>query len=149
RLREVLERHRIEVVVGKGDESKSETPQLDDLSDNPVHAGLTRLLPIGPPHRTERAVLGAAADRLHRSPHIPPRGQQVPARWNELIRADASALVDGQRPSSETVLHDTAPDDITVTAHNRVCLPMARCFVGKQRGVNAAEYHPGSPPPNL
>src|SRR5262245_20449707 len=36
RLGKVLERHRIEVIVRKRDEAKSETTQLDNLTDNAI-----------------------------------------------------------------------------------------------------------------
>jgi hypothetical protein len=35
-LRQIGERHRVEVVVGERDESKPETAQLDDLADHAI-----------------------------------------------------------------------------------------------------------------
>ncbi len=69
-LREVLHRDRIEVVVGQQNEAEAQAPQCDDFFDHVLHGPLARLLPVGLPHRAERAVLGAAANGLHRSPHV-------------------------------------------------------------------------------
>ena len=133
RLRQIVERDRIEVVVGERDESKSETAQLDDLADDAIDAALARLLSVGPPHGTERAMLRAAAQRLYRRPHVPPLRKQIPSRRHELIARDAAPSVDRPRLSSQAL-----------AAHDRVRLTVSRGFVRKQRGMNAAEDDPGT-----
>src|SRR5439155_21311048 len=144
RLRQIVERDRIEVVVGERDESKSETAQLDDLADDAIDAALARLLSVGPPHGTERAMLRAAAQRLYRRPHVPPLRKQIPSRRHELIACDAAPFVDRPRLSSQALLDDARPDDVAVAAHDRVRLTVSRGFVRKQRGMNAAEDDPGT-----
>ncbi len=67
---QVLERHGVEVVVGQRDEAEALPPQLDDFLDDRVDGAAARLLAVGPPDRAERAVLRAAADGLHRRPHV-------------------------------------------------------------------------------
>src|SRR5205814_3958975 len=64
-LRQVRKRHRIEIVVGERDEAEPATPQLDDFADDAIGRALPRLLTVGPPHGTERAVPGAASQRLY------------------------------------------------------------------------------------
>src|SRR5262249_55185550 len=61
RLRQVAECHGVEVVVGERNETKSETPQLDDLADHAIDSTGAGLLAVGSPDRTERTVLRAAA----------------------------------------------------------------------------------------
>src|SRR5205823_687967 len=144
RLRQIVERDRLDVVVGERDESKSETAQLDDLADDAIDAALARLLSVGPPHGTERAMLRAAAQRLYRRPHVPPLRKQIPSRRHELIASDAAPFVDRPRLSSQALLDDARPDDVAVAAHDRVRLTVSRGFVRKQRGMNAAEDDPGA-----
>ena len=94
RLREIGERHRIEVVVGEGDEPEAAAPQFDDLVRSPLDAALARLLAVGAPDRAERAMLRASAHCLHRGPHVALGRQQIPSRGPKIARADAAAVVD-------------------------------------------------------
>ena len=64
RHRQVLERDRIEVVVGERDEPEAEPSEIDDFLDNTIDSTLPGLLPIGAPDRTKRAVLRASANGL-------------------------------------------------------------------------------------
>src|SRR6185295_1509363 len=90
---EIGERHRIKVIVGEDDESKSLAAQRDDLADDVGYATLSRFLSVGSPHRAERAMLGTAADGLDRPPHVSPVRQEVPSCRRKLLAADAPALV--------------------------------------------------------
>src|SRR5262249_37710268 len=106
RLPEVGQRHRVEVVVGERDEAEFETTQFDDLADHAIDTTLPRLLAVGSPHRAERTVLRAAANRLDGGPHVAGARQQVPSRRDELIATDPAALVNTARASGETIIDD-------------------------------------------
>ena len=74
--RKILDRDRVEVVIGERDEPEAPPPQVDDLGDDAFDGALPRRLSVGPPDRTERAMLGASTHRLHRRPHVPrPRAE--------------------------------------------------------------------------
>src|ERR1700733_7094398 len=91
------ERDRVEVVVGQRDETEPQAAQRHDLFDYHVGGGLPRLFSVRAPDGTKRAVLGAAANRLHRSPHVTVRRKQVPARGLKIFGRDAAAFVDRLR----------------------------------------------------
>ena len=61
-------------------------PERDNFSDDIVDAALARLLPVRAPHRTERAMLRATANGLHRTPHVFVGRQQIPSRGDERAR---------------------------------------------------------------
>ena len=108
-MREIVERDRIEVVVGERDEAEAAAPQLDDLLDHAIDAALARLLAVGAPHRAERAVLRAAAHRLHRRPHVRGRAAADPsAPTANCSPADPPAVVDRLRTARQAVRDDAA-----------------------------------------
>ena len=119
---DVGERDRVEVVVGQRDETESQAAQRHDLLDHHIGGALPRLLAVGAPDRTERAVLGAAANRLHRRPHVTVRRQQVPARGFELLRRHAAAFVDFLRRVARAIAQRLRP---TPNPH-RLLRPRAR-----------------------
>jgi hypothetical protein len=86
--------HGIEIIVGKRDKPEAETAQFNDFVDHALILPLARLLSIGPPHATERAMLWASANGLHRGPHILVARHQVPSRGQEPAAFNPSALVD-------------------------------------------------------
>ena len=137
--REIRQRDRIEVVVGEDDEAKALAAQLDDLAHNQAHVALARLLPVGAPDRTERAVLRAAADGLHRGPHVAIRRQQIPSRGRERITVDPPAGVERLRVPGVAVVEDRRPDEIAVPRDDGVGGAMFAHFVREERGVNAAD----------
>src|SRR6185436_12417689 len=83
----------IEVVVGEDDETESLTAKLDDLADDEMHVPLAWLLTVCAPHGAERAVLRAAADRLHRRPHVSIFRQQIPSGRVEGVAGHAPSVV--------------------------------------------------------
>ncbi len=101
----------IEVVVGQRDEAKTEAAQGDDFVDHALMIALPRLLPIGAPDAAEGAVLGAAANGLHRGPHVFLGVHQVPARGQEFAAFDAPAFVDSLGLAGEAIGDDFAPGD--------------------------------------
>ena len=140
RLREIVEGHRIEVVVGERDEPESHPAERHDFVDDRVDAALPRPLPVGLPHRAERAVLRTAADRLHRGPHVFVARHERPARRLEFAAFDLAAVVHRQRRVARAVFEHTGPDQITVTFDDRVCATKFGGLFRIQRGVNAAEH---------
>ncbi len=138
RHREVGQRDRVEVVVGQRNESVAAAAQLHDLTDDRVDDALSWLLPVGTPHRAERAVLRAATHRLHRAPHVAPFGQQVPARGDEAARVDAAAVVDRLRRARRHIVEHLRPDDVAVALDDDVRAAEIARFLRKQRGMDAA-----------
>src|SRR5205085_4511700 len=126
----------------EGDEPEPESPQLDDLLNDVIDASLARLLSVGPPHGTERAMLRAAAHGLDRRPHVAVFRKQIPTRRNEILAADATTLVDSGGTTSKAVAHDLRPDQIAIAAHHRICPAEIRGLGRQQRRANPPEDHP-------
>ena len=137
-LLEIFERDRVEVVVGERDEAEAEAPQLDDLLDHGIDAALARLLAVGLPDRTERAVLRAAAHGLHRCPHVAIGRQQIPARLQEMLGVDFSALVHLVEIAVEAAFDGLAPREVAIALDDGVAAAEVQGFVRVQRGVDAA-----------
>src|SRR5262249_11795010 len=127
------------VIVGQRNEPEPAAAQLDDLGDDGVHRTLPRRLPVGAPHGTERAVLRAATDRLHGSPHVPAFRQQVPPCGLELPAVDSAGLVDALRPVVDAVFQDALPDCVAVAFHDGVRTAEIVRLVGIERGVDTSE----------
>ena len=144
RLREIRKRDGIEVVVRQRDEAEAATAQIHDFLDDAIDLTLSRLLTIGPPHRTERAVLRAAAYGLHRRPHVPPRGQQIPARRSERLAGDPTRVVDPLRRVVQAVGNDRAPDQVTVALDDGMRASELVRFLGIERRVDAAKDDRGA-----
>src|SRR5665811_1481894 len=81
---QIGQRHRIEVVIGQGNKSETDTPQTNDFVDYTLILPLPGPLPIGPPNAAKRAMLRASANGLHRGPHILIGLHQVPSRGQKL-----------------------------------------------------------------
>src|SRR5262249_47159064 len=113
-----------------------------DFVDHAVDPALPWLLTVGPPHGAKRAMFRAAADCLHRRPHVSPLWQEVPARGHELLARDSTALVDRSWLAGATVGDHLLPDQVAVAAYDGVGSSLSCRFVGKERRVNAAEHHP-------
>src|SRR6185295_2367221 len=137
---EVSERHGIKVVVREEDESKAFTAERHDLTDDCTDIALTRLLTIRSPHRTERTVLRATANRLHGSPHVAIGGQQVPPSGRERLAFDATAFVLGLEMSGFTISQHAGPDDVAVSGHDGIGGTALTHFVREERGVDAAKH---------
>ena len=115
---QIVERDGIEVVVGERDEAEAAPPQLHDLVEHAIHLTRPRTLAIGPPDRAERAVLRAAAHRLHRGPHVTSGRQQIPPRQRgtSRLRFDHRRRVAAERrPRSRasTSGHTRSPSPVT------------------------------------
>ena len=139
RLREIVEGHRIEIVVGERDEAEPEAAELDDLADDAVDPALARLLAVGPPDRAERTVLRTAAHGLHRRPHVAVLGQQIPPRRHELVaarpvRRRRSAAASRRSNRATTFFQTRSPSPLTTACarHGRA-LPRGRASRGCRR----------------
>ena len=119
-------------------------PKIDDLVDYFLKAPLPGLLSIGPPHRTERAVLWASANRLHRRPHIFIRLHQVPARRQKLLSLDLSAVIDSLGVSRLQVAKHLSPRYIPVALDHGMRRTLFERLLRKQGRVNASVYHGGA-----
>ena len=142
RRREIGQRHGIEVVVGEEDEAESAAPEGNDFAHHVVDATLSRFLSVGAPHRTERAVLRAAADRLHRSPHVLVGGQQIPARRDERAAFDAPAVVERLQGALGVIGQDAS----TRPSRRRPSPPRARRHARAPRRDRASGESRRTPP---
>src|SRR5688500_12923068 len=138
-LFEVPERDRIEVVVGQRDETEPHPAQLDDLLDDRIGNALARLLPIGAPYGTERAVLGTPAHRLDGGPHVAIRRDEIPSRGQELVALDPATLIEGLGPPIRAVGRDPAPDDVPIALDDRVRAAELVRLLRVEGGVDPSE----------
>ena len=84
-------------------------------------------------------MLRAAADGLHRRPHVAVLGQQIPARLEHRLRLRRDRLrrcVCGC--AGEHAVDDDRPDAVAVALDDRVRAAELERFFGIQRGVDAA-----------
>ncbi len=121
-----------------------EPAQGNDFVDDVLELSLPGLLTVGPPNAAKGAVLGAAANGLHRGPHIFARVHQVPARGEEFAAFDAAAFVDFFGLAGETIGDNLAPGKIAVAFDDGVGFAAFESLFRKQRGVNSAIDHPGA-----
>ena len=128
----------IEVVVGEGDEAKTEAAQSDDFVDDVLEFALAGFLSVGAPDAAKGAVLGAAANGLHGGPHIFCGIHQVPAGGEEFAAFNAAAFVDFFGRAGDASGDDFGPGKIAVAFDDGVGLAALERFFRKQRGVNAA-----------
>jgi hypothetical protein len=135
---QVAERDRIEVVVGKGDETKATPPQLHHLLDQRIRRSHARLLAVGAPHRAERTMLRAAAHRLHRRHHVAAARQQIPARRNHRGAFDLAAFIHPLRLAGDDIVDRRGPHAIAIALDDRRCGAVLEHLVGIERGVDAA-----------
>src|SRR6185503_20231959 len=101
-------------------EAVAQLPELDDLADDVIRGTLARALAVGAPDRTKRAVLGTAADRLHRRPHVASLGSQVPSGGQKPFGGNAAPVVNALRRSFGAVRQDRLPDVVAVPFHHRM-----------------------------
>ncbi len=78
---------------------------------------------------------------LHRGPHVPIGGHQVPARGQEVLRLDAPAVVHRLKAAGDAVVEGLRPRQVAVAFHHRVGAADLERFVGKERRVDAAVDH--------
>src|SRR6516225_8727987 len=100
--------------------------------DHAVHVSLPWLLTVGAPHRAKGAVLPAATHGLHRRPHIPAGGQQVPARRHEPISRYVPPVVHARGPTRDAISDDGRPDHIP-SPWTTACAPPCRCASSGKR----------------
>ena len=142
---QIGQRDRVEVVVGQRNEPEPQAPQVHDFVDHALVPPLPRLLPVGAPDAAKRAVLRAAADGLHRRPHILLRLHQVPARRQKIGPRDAAALINRLRMACQAVCHHLRPHQVAIALHHGMRQAVLQRFLGKQRRVNTAIHHPRAP----
>ncbi len=136
---EIRKRHGIEIVVGEQDESEAASSERYDFADHVIDATLSRLLPVGAPHRAKRAMLRTAADRLHRSPHVFVGGQQIPSRGDERAAFDSPAVIKRLERPRDVVVEHGRPDHVAVTLDYGMGRAVFPCLVGIESGMNAPE----------
>ena len=138
---QIFQRDRIEIVVGKGDEPEAAPAQLDDLLDDAVRSALARLLAIGAPDRAERAVFRAAANGLHRTPHVATRLHEIPAGRTEFLRVDAPAFVHRLQRPAKAIGEGLRPGALAVSLDHGVRTAQSECLVRVKRRVDPAVNH--------
>ena len=89
-------------------------------------------------------MLGAAANGLHRGPHVFLGIHQVPARGQEFAAFDAAAGIDSFGLAGEAIGDDLAPGEIAVACDHGVRFAALECLFRKEGGVNAAVDDPGA-----
>jgi hypothetical protein len=136
---QILERYRVEIVIGERDEPEPAAPQIHDLLEHAIDVPLPGLLAVRAPHGTERAVLRAPADRLDRRPHVAALGEQIPSARQELVALDAPACVHRRRRAGRAVAKRKGPHAFAVSGDDRVRAAQVARLVRIQRGVDAAE----------
>ena len=114
-----------------------------------VDESLPWLLTVRAPHRAKRAVLRAATHGLHRCPHVPAGGQQIPARRHEPIARYAPPVVHARGPTRDAISDDGRPDHIPVASDHDVCAAMSVRFVWEESRVDPTKHHPCPPFPRL
>ena len=135
RKAEIGEGDGIEVVVGQGDEAKTEAAQSDDFVDDVLEFALARFLTVRAPDAAKRAVLGTAANGLYGGPHIFCRIHEVPARGEEFTAFDAAAFVDFFGSSGDASGDNFGPGEIAVAFDYGVGLAALERFFRKEGGV--------------
>ena len=89
-------------------------------------------------------MLGAAPDGLHRRPHVAARPQQIPSGGEKLLRWNAAGIIDFLWGPLGAIGQHGAPHDVAVAFdHGMGAAELLRLF-RIERGVNAAEDHPGA-----
>ncbi len=146
---QILQRDRVEIVVGQRDEAKSQAPQFDHLTDNGLHVPLAWLLSVRSPHRTKRAMLRAAAHRLDRRPHVAIGRQEIPSCGEKTIGAHTTAFVDVRKVAVPTILEHARPHHVAIPLDHAVSgTPFGRLF-REQCRVDTAEDDPGASAPRF
>src|SRR5690606_25508272 len=112
--------------------------ELDDLGHDAVGLALPGPLAVGPPDGAEGAVLRAAADRLHRAPHVLARLQQVPSGRAELLGLDAAPLVHGLKRAARAVAKRGGPGAFAVPLDDGVRRPEIARLLGVERRMDPA-----------
>src|SRR6185312_3260058 len=140
-------RHRIKVVIGERDEAKAHPAQLYDFFYYYVGSSLPRALSVRPPHRAERAVLGAASHRLYRRPHVTVAWNQVPSRGNKIAGLNLASRIHRLGYAGSAVFQRSRPGNVSVSFYHRMSATEFAGFFGIKRGVNPAEYYISSPLP--
>ncbi len=138
---QIGERDGIEIIIGERDEAEAAPPQLDDLAEDAIAGPLPRPLAVGLPDRAKRTVLRTASNGLDRRPHVPILRHQIPARGQEMLRLDASAVVDRVLTLGNAVVQHRAPDDVAVPLDDRMGPAQLMRLFRKQCGMNSAEHH--------
>src|SRR5208337_4949878 len=105
-----------------------------------------RALSVCAPHRAERTMLGAAADGLHRGPHVTLARHQIPSRRHEVLGFNPATLVQRLEIAIGMISQDHRPGQVAVTFHYSVRAAQIRRFLRIKRGVNSAENNGGSTP---
>jgi hypothetical protein len=124
----VLQRDRVEVVVGQGYESESEPTEGDDLFDDHFGCTLAGLLTVRAPNRAKGAMLGTPTHCLYGGPHISIARYQIPTGGLELVRCDPSRFVKLPGSSIRAIGEDRCPYDVSVALDDTAGFPDTKGF---------------------
>src|SRR6185295_11957411 len=108
-----------------------------DLVEHLVDVPRAGTLSVGPPNGAERAVLRAAAHRLHRAPHVTPGGQQITAARHERVAFDPAAVVLRAERASDSIVQGLGPCTLAVAGDDRMRAAESMRLFRKERGVDA------------
>ena len=89
-------------------------------------------------------MLRAAAQGLHRAPHVASLREQIPACGHEIVRVDTAAVVQRLGHAGRDVGQHARPHDVAVALDDHMRAAQIAGFVGIKRGVNAPVDHRGS-----
>ena len=89
-------------------------------------------------------MLSAATHRLHGSPHVGVVGHQIPTRFLELARIDATAFVNLLQPTGRAIVKGVFPDYVAVTLDDSMRAATFERFLRIERWVDSAENNDGA-----
>src|SRR4051812_20961459 len=89
-------------------------------------------------------MLGAAADSLHRCPHVSILGQKVPAGRLERCSLDTAGVIDEPGRAFLAILDHAGPDLVAIAFDHCVRRAKLMRFLGKKSGMDPAVDDAGS-----
>src|SRR6185312_575361 len=128
RQADIRERYRIKIVIGQCDVTIAKPPQLHDFLYHCIGGALPGLLSVRAPDGAEGTMFGAAAHRLHGSPHVTAMRQQVPTGRFELFGPHPSAFINLFESAIGGVPQSVRPSLVTVAFYHRVSAASFKSF---------------------
>ena len=86
-------------------------------------------------------MFGAPSNRLHRPPHIPVGGQQIPSRRQKRGPLNSPSFVLRPGRVSRAIGENGGPDDVAISGYYRMSGSEAPGFVWEQSCVNSPENY--------
>ena len=141
---QVFERDRIKIVVRQRNVVKSHPAQFHNFSDDRVRCALAWALAVRAPDRTKRAMLGASAHGLDRSPHVAVARHQVPPCRQELVALDVPPVIEALGSPVAAIGQHLRPNHVSIALHGCMRAPQFVCLFRVETGVNTTEDHRGT-----